>query len=94
MGQRTMTVRGRVCLEAFTELDVALANAGTSHNFKGRGLGCIVDLTYVSAAFANNFVWQDSEDYTYTDHQAICMEIKGESSSKKLSQNAGWFTRR
>ena len=82
-GSRITNVRGRVLLEAFAELDVVLANVGSSYTFRGRGLGSIVDLTYVSATLASRIAWHVSEDYTHSDHQAICIEIKGGSSSKK-----------
>lgn len=40
----------RTLSEAFTELDVVVANVGISYTFWGRNLVSIVDLTYVSAA--------------------------------------------
>lgn len=47
----------RVLLEAFAELDVILADVGTSYSFSGRGLGSIVDLAFLSAALIKRVIW-------------------------------------
>lgn len=72
----------RILLEAFA--DVVPAIVGASYTFKGRGLGSIVDLTYVSAALVSRVAWRVSEDYnTYSEHQVVGMETKGGWCSKK-----------
>lgn len=48
-----MNLRGRFLSEAFTDLDEVLANIGTSVTFRGRFLGSIVDLIYVSVDLAS-----------------------------------------
>lgn len=55
-------------------------------HFQERGIEPIGDLTKVSAALANRVAWKISEDYTYSEHQVICKETKGESSSRKNSR--------
>lgn len=51
--------------------DVIFTNVGTSYT----------DMTYVTATLGRKPDRQVSEDYTYSDHQAICMEISSELSS-------------
>lgn len=51
-----------VLCEAFAELDVIIKNVGTSYTSRRRGLGSIVDLTYVSTALVSTVVGQVRED--------------------------------
>lgn len=46
-------MRQHILLEVFAELDMVLANVGASYNLKGRDLGSILDLAYVSAALVS-----------------------------------------
>lgn len=56
-----------------------------SHTFRGRA--SIEDLAYWDAILA----WQDNEDCTHSDHQAICMEINTELSCKSSLGILGGF---
>lgn len=64
-----------------------------SYNFREKGLGSIVDLAFVSAAFVRKVAWQVSEEGTHSDLQATCSEVKSESSLKKKSQSAAWVVK-
>lgn len=62
------------------------ANIGFSYPFSGRGVGFTIDLRYANGILIIlRVIWQVSGDYTHSDHQEICMEVKGESSFKKSS---------
>lgn len=67
--------RGRALLEAFTQLDVVLANKGNVHTFRRAGYGSIVDLTFVTSSLASSLEWNVSEHYTHSDHQAIIFSV-------------------
>lgn len=64
---------------------MVLTNIESSYTFRGRGLGSIQDLTFVSGALVRRVNWQVSDHYTLCDHQAIYMDIKDESNSKQTS---------
>lgn len=77
-------MRERVLPKVFMELGVILTN-GTSYIFKQKDLGSIEDQLSVNVTLARRVARQVSEDFTHSDHQAICMEIKNESSSENRS---------
>ncbi|CAD7089934.1 unnamed protein product [Hermetia illucens] len=51
-GSRMTNTRGQILLETFAELSIVLANVGCVPTFRGRGLGSIVYLTYLSTSLA------------------------------------------
>lgn len=51
------------------------------HILRGGGLGTIVDFTYPGAVLDRRSPWQVTKHYIRSNHQTICMEIKGESNS-------------
>lgn len=68
--------------ESGKRLEVVLANVGTSYISKERGLESMVHLIYAIIALAIIVGWGWGRTF-HGDHQAIYMEIKEESSSKK-----------
>lgn len=74
-----MNVKGSVLSK-----HLLLGNFRSSYSFRGRNLGFIVDLLYVSTALVRRFAWRFSEHYTPTEDQVNCKEIKGESNLKKV----------
>ena len=77
-GSKETNARGRCLLEAFAQLDVVLPNEGDVNTYRKGGTGSIVDLTFVSPALARDMSWQVSEDFTYSDYQAITFELTTE----------------
>lgn len=75
-GSRRTNERGRILLDAFSRLDVILANRGETNTFRRGSTGSIVDLTFVSNNLARNMTWRVSEHYTHSDHQAILFTIQ------------------
>lgn len=73
-----MNVKGRVLPK-----HLLLGNFRSPYSSRGRNLGFIADLLYVSTALVRRFAWRFSEHYTPTEDQVICKEIKGESNPKK-----------
>lgn len=67
--------RGRAVLEAFERLNVTLANVGTVTTFRRQGGSSIIDITFTSSNLIHNLGWFVSEDFTYSDHQAIFFTI-------------------
>lgn len=57
--------------EAFAELGVILLNVGTSYTLRGRGLGSIVDVIFVTAALVRRVALQVSKDYNHSDYGVI-----------------------
>lgn len=86
-GSQRTNERGRILLDAFSRLDVVLANKGEAHTFRRAGYGSVVDITFVSNKLAKNIVWEVSEHYTHSDHQAIIFYIKPEKTSIKNLSN-------
>ena len=74
-GSRITTTRGANLLEAVARLDVVLANEGTTTTFRRNGRESIVDVTFCSPSLAGDLNWKVSEDYTFSDHQAICYVV-------------------
>lgn len=73
-------------LLVFLEDDVKTSYSRISgpHTLLGENtLGSTADLTYMSTALASRIAWSVSENYTHSEHQAICTELKDESSLKK-----------
>lgn len=92
-GSQRTNERGRVLLDAFSRLDLVLANRGNSLTFRRASCGSIVDLTFVSQGLARNIDWRVSEHYTHSDHQAIVFEIRSGSLNRHRREKAifhGW----
>ncbi|XP_044779814.1 uncharacterized protein LOC123327459 [Drosophila simulans] len=81
-GSSTTNARGRMVLEAFATLDLALLNHGNRHTFRRAGLGSVVDLTFTSGSSYRLARWRLSEDYTGSDHLAIICDLGSPPSSQ------------
>lgn len=73
-----MNVRGQILFKAFAKLHIALANVGSVPIVRGRGLGLIVDLIYLSTSLAREVVCQLREYFIHSDHQAIFSTLEKE----------------
>ncbi|XP_070142286.1 uncharacterized protein [Drosophila kikkawai] len=87
-GSPSTNARGRIILEAFASLDIALLNEGTQHTFNRAGAGSVIDLTYASSALACLARWRISEIYTASDHEAILVSLGENSPSRTIPPNA------
>ena len=68
--------RGEALLEAFTALDLVLANNNLAPTFMRNGNISFIDLTFTSDSLApRNSTWCVSDSFTYSDHQAIVFEV-------------------
>ena len=74
-GSRLTTTRGANLLEAIAGLDLVLANEGTVSTFRKLGRESIVDVTFCSPSLAGQLNWRVSENYTHSDHQAVCYVV-------------------
>ncbi|XP_044778840.1 uncharacterized protein LOC123327201 [Drosophila simulans] len=74
-GSSTINARGRMVLEAFATLDLALLNHGNRHTFRRAGLGSVVDLTFTSGSSFRLTRWRLNEDYTGSDHLPIISDL-------------------
>ena len=95
-GSRITTTRGTNLLEAVARLDVVLANEGTTTTFRKNGRESIVDVTFCSPSLAGDLNWRVSEDYTHSDHQAICYVVGGRTpngTSGPRTQARRWRTK-
>ncbi|XP_044779785.1 uncharacterized protein LOC123327435 [Drosophila simulans] len=81
-GSSTTNARGRMVLEAFATLDLALLNHGNRHTFRRAGMGSVVDLTFTSGSSYRLARWRLSEDYTGSDHLAIICDLGSPPSSQ------------
>lgn len=75
-GSSFTNFRGRSLLEAFSPLDVILANNGSSSTFRRGSHSSVIDITFVSSHFVPEVNWQVREQYTHSDHQALTYEIR------------------
>lgn len=66
--------RGRVLLEAFANLDIALLNEGNEHTFSRNGFGSIIDIAFASSNVLSSIKWGISDVYTHSDHNAILID--------------------
>lgn len=57
-------MRGGVLFEA----NGVLASVRNLYTFRGKVLGSIVDVRYMSAAVVKRVAWQVNEEYTKSDH--------------------------
>lgn len=67
-----------VMLEAFTALELVLANTGSAPSFRGIGLGLIVNFiyhSYASTILARKIIWFISEYCIHNKWQAIFLQI-------------------
>lgn len=74
-GSKTTNARGRILLEAFSLLNITLANTGNAATFRRGALQSVVDLTFVSSSMIRHSKWHVSERYTHSDHQAIFLKL-------------------
>jgi len=74
-GSSTTNARGRMVLEAFATLDLALLNHGNRHTFRRAGLGSVVELIFTSGSSYRLRRWRLSEDYTGSGHMAIICDL-------------------
>lgn len=86
-GSRRTNARGRMLLEALARLNVSIANQGSKETYRKNGTGSIIDVTFVSTALASKTAWWVSEDFTYSDHQAVVFQIKNRRLEKPLKGN-------
>ena len=73
-----------------------LANEGTTTTFRKNGRESIVDVTFCSPSLAGDLNWRVSEDYTHSDHQAICYVVGGRTpngTSGPRTQARRWRTK-
>lgn len=91
-GCRSTNARGRVLLEAFTQLDLVLGNTGNSQTFRRGATGSVVDLTFLSPVLSKELEWSVSENYTHSDHQAIVFTLGGRANLVKTPDSFynGW----
>lgn len=94
-GSRTTSARGMALLDAFTSLDVVLANTGDAHTFKRGGVGSVIDITFMSPSLITKCAWKVSDIYTHSDHMAVLYDILKENrhalpDSRILEQKLGW----
>lgn len=75
-GSRCTKPRGSVLLETFASLEVTLVNTGEVSTFRGANGESIIDLTFVSDFLRRNTEWKVSEEFTFSDHQAIFTTIR------------------
>lgn len=74
-GSRCTNARGYSLLEALAKLDVRLCNEGTVSTFRKDGRESIIDVTFCSPSLMGDMNWRVSEEFTYSDHQAIRYSI-------------------
>lgn len=75
-GSNSTNFRGRAILEAFSPLDMVLANKGVTSTFRRGTLSSVIDITFVSNHLWPQLVnWQVREHYTHSDHMALTYEI-------------------
>lgn len=68
--------RGHTLLEAFSILDIILANSGDLLTFHREGTGSIMNLIFVSSCLARTGInWEVGEHYKHSDHQTVLSEV-------------------
>lgn len=95
-GSRCTNNRGNILLDTFVQLDVSLANQGTTSTFRKNGCESIIDLTFVSGVLQRNLNWRVSERFTNSDHQALLYEADVSSRSTNTPRaisEKGWSTK-
>lgn len=86
-GSRQSNARGRCLLEAFASLPITLLNHGNGSTFRGAGGSSVIDISFVSESLVARTTWSLSEDFTYSDHQAITMNITQQCERRKEPPN-------
>lgn len=67
---------GDTLLEAFSILDIILANSGDLLTFHREGTGSIMNLISVSSCLARTGIdWEVGEHYKHSDHQTVLWEV-------------------
>lgn len=74
-GSNRTNIRGRILLEAFAPLEVCIANNGGALTYRKAGMGSIIDITLMSTALMRTMKWWVSEEFTYSDHQAVLFTL-------------------
>lgn len=87
-GSKESNSRGYCLLEEFSALDVTLMNDGKTLTYRKAGSGSIIDLTLMSCSLGRGVKWKVSEEFTFSDHQAIYYELH-KSSAKKPPKLTG-----
>lgn len=75
-GSRYTDNRGQALLEAFSLLDVELANNGNEFTFFRNGRNSVIDITFASSELARNLEWHVSQVYTHSDHRAVIFRLR------------------
>ncbi len=94
-GSKYTNIRGKTLLEAFSQLDVILANRGNTSTFRKNGHQSVIDITFTSWQLSKKVKWHVSERYTHSDHQAVIFEVGTQSKAKKSPINwrrKGWVS--
>uniref|UniRef100_A0A2M4BC28 Putative waldo-6 aae n=1 Tax=Anopheles marajoara TaxID=58244 RepID=A0A2M4BC28_9DIPT len=95
-GSKSTDGRGTAVLEALAQLDVILANEGSTSTYRRDGRESIIDLTFGSPHLIGEMNWRVCEDYTHSDHQAIRYSLGRkvkESRRRVRSQDRKWKTK-
>lgn len=75
-GSSRTNVRGRLLLETFASMgSIGIANNGGALTYRKAGGGSIIDITLMSHALLRSAKWWVSEEFTYSDHQAVMFTL-------------------
>lgn len=86
-GSSYTSFRGQSLLEAFSPLDLILANKGSTSTFRRGSNSSVIDITFVSRHIAQEVNWQVMEHYTHSDHQALTYDISPPTNTFRVDHN-------
>uniref|UniRef100_A0A2M4CS98 Putative retrovirus-related pol polyprotein from type-1 retrotransposable element n=1 Tax=Anopheles darlingi TaxID=43151 RepID=A0A2M4CS98_ANODA len=95
-GSKSTGHRGTALLEALAQLDVILANEGSTSTYRRDGRESIIDLTFGSPQLIAGMNWRVCEGFTDSDHQAIRYSVgrrSKENQRNARSQDRKWKTK-
>lgn len=95
-GSRWTNTRGYTLLDAFSQLDIVLANQGNATTFRKGNCGSIIDITFTSRQLADGLSWRVSEDYSNSDHQALLYSVdqqRRRNCSQHTQRSIGWASK-